>query len=332
MSDPLISVVLPVKNGGKYLSDAIESILTQSFSQLELLLVDDHSTDNAINELKNSDGRLRLLTSPGQGVVAAFNLGLARATGKFVARMDADDISLPQRLETQLSFLQDNPTIGIAGACVEIFSEQPIAGGNIHYQNWLNSLKSPDKIHKQMFIESPIPNPTAMFRREVLTELKGYRDTDWPEDYDLFLRADQAGIQMAKPEQTLFKWREHKQRLTHTDQRYSRLRFQQAKAHYLVNGRLPDSPLLIWGAGPSGRDFYDLLLNEGREACGFIDVHPRRIGGQKRGKPVWSYEHPDQWDEGFILVAVGSRGAKEEISRLLNQLGRYEGEHFVFVA
>jgi glycosyltransferase involved in cell wall biosynthesis len=332
MSDPLISVVLPVKNGGQYLSEAVQSILNQSYGQLELLLVDDHSTDGAISELNIRDDRLRLLTSPGDGVVAAFNHGLARSAGKYIARMDADDISMPQRLETQLDLLQNQPAVGIAGACVEIFSDQPIAGGNIHYQNWLNSLKTPDQIHKQIFIELPIPNPTALFRREVITELKGYRDSSWPEDYDLFLRADQAGIQMAKPEPILFNWREHKQRLTHTDQRYSRARFQAAKAHYLVNGRLPDTPLIIWGAGPSGRDFYDLLLNEGCEASGFIDVHPRRIGGLKRGKPVWSYEHPDQWGEGFILVAVGSRGAKQEISESLSQLGRFEGEHFVFVA
>ena len=171
-----------------------------------------------------------------------------------------------------------------------------------------------------------------MFRRETLLQLGGYRDVEWPEDYDLYLRADQAGIAMGKPEGVLLRWREHEGRLTHTDERYSRLRFQQAKAHFLAQGRLTDSPILILGAGPSGRQMHDLLLSEGRKVAGFIDVHPRRIGGLKRNKPVWGADNPSKWPEGFILVAVGSRGARVEISEFLSSCGLHESRDYLFVA
>jgi glycosyltransferase involved in cell wall biosynthesis len=323
---------LPVKNGGIFLQAAVGSILNQSFPSFELLLVDDHSTDGAIAALNCNDERLRILRSPAEGVVAAFNYGLSQAQGEFIARMDADDIALPIRLECQLAYLRSYPEIGIAGACVEIFSDGELDGGMAHYQQWLNAARTAEQIHQQIFIESPIPNPTAMFRSDLLRKLGAYRDLEWPEDYDLYLRADHAGIRMGKPDDILLKWREHSDRVTHNDARYSRLNFQRAKAHFLVNGRLPDIPLILWGAGPGGRQFYDLLLNEGREVCGFIDVHPRRIGGLKRGKPVWGMEQVDDWRDGFILVAVGSRGARPEIRSFLENTGREEARDFLFVA
>jgi glycosyltransferase involved in cell wall biosynthesis len=327
-----VSVVLPVRNGGAYLADAVDSILNQSLRDLELLLVDDHSTDRAVERLERTDPRLKKMESPANGVVSAFNHGWAASSGRYIARMDADDISLPDRLRAQVNFLDRHPDVQIAGACVEIFSSSGVQEGYRLYQQWLNSVRTPDQVRRQIFIESPIANPTAMFRREALFQLDGYRDVDWPEDYDLFLRADQAGFAMAKPGEILLRWREHDKRLTHTDQRYSRLRFQQAKAHYLARTRLADLPLIILGAGPTGRQMYDLLQAEGREVAGFIDINPRRIGGLKRNKPVWGTQEPEQWPAGMILVAVGSRGAREEISSFLSTCNRQEGKDYLFVA
>ena len=216
---PTVSVILPVRNGGEYLAEAVTSILDQSFDRLELILVNDHSDDKAVTALDRNDQRLRVIDSAGRGVARAFNTGLNHATGKFVARMDADDVARPERLEVQLRVLEEHPGIDICGACVEIFSDQPLAGGNLRYQAWLNECRTPGQIHRELYIESPIPNPTALFRREAIDRLGGYGDPDWPEDYDLFLRADAAGIRMGKPARTLLNWREHDRRLTRTDPR-----------------------------------------------------------------------------------------------------------------
>ncbi len=331
--NPAVSVVMPVRDGGRFLGAAVQSILSQSFSSLELLLVDDHSTDQAISSLAMDDPRLIVLQNEGRGIVSACNTGFARARGMFLARMDADDWSLPARIETQYHYLQEHPEIDVSGTCVEIFSEQALAGGNIRYQSWLNSCRSPAEIQKGMFIESPIPNPTAMFRREALLRLGGYRDPGWPEDYDLFLRADEAGMKMGKPAQILYRWREHEDRLTRTDARYHPGRFQQAKAHYLARYRLPDKgPVIIWGAGPGGRLMHDLLRQESVPVLGFLDVHPRRIGGRKRDLPVWPIDEIGRMTENFILVAVGAAGVRPEIRDFMQLHGRVEGEHYLFVA
>ena len=324
---------MPVRNGGAFLAGAVQSILDQSLQEFELLLVDDHSSDGAVDRLHRHDDRLVVLSHEGAGVSSAFNAGLARARGQFIARMDADDIALRERLEQQVSFLRSHEDIDICGACVEIFSEQKIAGGNERYQAWLNNLRTPQAIRREMFIESPIPNPTAMFRSTALRSLGGFHDPEWPEDYDLYLRADARGIKMGKPPGCLLRWREHPGRLTRTEDRYSQGNFQAAKAHYLANSRLPaGEPVVIWGAGPGGRLMHDLLQGEGTAIKGFLDIHPRRIGGQKRGLPIWPLDKLSALADSFILVAVGTAGVRPEIREFMDRHARIEGEDYLFVA
>lgn len=329
---PLVSVVLPVHNGGVFLSQAVDSILSQTFENLELILIDDHSTDTAIAALDKSDPRLKVYASRGRGVVNAFNTGFAHGLGEFIARMDADDISLPDRFSCQLAYLENNPSVDISGCCVEIFSDTGIQGGLERYQNWLNSVRQPGQVHQQVFIESPLPNPGLMFRRAALKQLGGYRNNEWPEDYDLLLRADAANMQMGKPEPVLLRWREHESRLTHTDPLYKRQNFMQAKSHFLVHHRLKGRQVIIWGAGPTGRLMFDLLTAEGGKVEGFIEVHPRRIGGQKRGLPVWPVDKVDSLGRSMLLVAVGAAGAREEIETYLQEHNKIPGSDYLFVA
>lgn len=336
---PAVSVILPVRNARRWLQEAVDSILSQTFESLELIVVDDHSGDGGIARLRRDDARLRIVENKGRGVSAAFNTGFEQSRGAFVARMDADDIALPIRLETQWRYLRGQQDVDLCGGCVEIFvdsgpgeSARP-AGGTQRYERWLNRCRSPRAIRNALFVESPIPNPTAFFRREALARLGGYRDPDWPEDYDLYLRADRSGMRMGKPDEVLLRWREHDQRLTRTDSRYDRARFQAAKAHHLARGRLAaEGDLVIWGAGPGGRLMHDLLVDEGVKVSGFIDVHPRRIGGSKRGLPVWAVDAVADLEGCYIVVAVGATGARPRIRAFLAEQGRVEGQDYLFVS
>jgi len=330
--NPLVSVVLPVRNGGEFLGPAVGSILSQTHENLELLLIDDHSSDQAIAALDKSDPRLKILDCSGRGLVDACNTGFVHSRGEYVARMDADDISLPERLRCQLDYLDANPVVDISGCCVEIFSDAGIRGGLERYQDWLNSVCEPEQVRNQVFIESPLPNPTLMFRRAALQRLGGYRNNGWPEDYDLLLRADAAGMSMGKPAPVLLRWREHETRLTHTDSLYDRQNFMQAKSHFLACSRLQNRSVIIWGAGPSGRLMYDLLSAEGATLKGFLEVHPRRIGGYKRGLPVWPIDKVKDLGSSMLLVAVGAAGARAEIEAYLHDHNKIAGQDYLFVA
>lgn len=326
---------MPVHNAGGYLRPAVESILGQRYPAFELILVDDHSTDGAVESAAagcGGDRSLKVLRSRGRGVVAAMAAGAAQADGAVIARMDADDIAAPDRLARQVAYLQARPGIGIAGGQVALFSDAGLGGGFRVYQEWINRLCEPADIERELFIESPVPNPTAMFRREVYEALGGYHDPAWPEDYDLFLRAHAAGVRMGKPEGIVLHWRDHDRRLTRRDGRYDNDRFMQAKGHYLARGALRERPAVIWGTGRCGRRFHDILRDNAVTVEGFIDIHPRRVGGVKRGLPVWPAEAAADVEGALIVGAVRARGAREEIRKWLLAMNKTEGPDFLFVA
>ena len=124
---PAVSVVMPVYNGEKYVAEAIESILAQTFTDFEFIIVDDGSRDRSpeiISDYERRDDRIRFLAfEQNKGRAAAKNLGIEAATGQYIAGMDSDDVSLPQRLEKQVDFLRANPDIGVVGACAPLTDE-----------------------------------------------------------------------------------------------------------------------------------------------------------------------------------------------------------------
>lgn len=328
---PLISVLLPTRDGNALLLEAVDSILNQTLTGLELIVIDDGGNGEVFAALPN-DPRLRLLANPEPGLVGALNAGAAAARAPLLARMDGDDIALPERLRRQTELLLTRPRLGIVGAQVEVFAEQPLGVGYRVYQDWINGLLTPARIARDIFIESPIPHPSAVLRREVFERLGGYRDRGWPEDYDLWLRAYAAGVAMAKPEGILLRWRDRPGRTSRIDPRYRLERFARAKAHFLTRTLLADRPAVIWGAAPTGALLYDCLAAEGGEVRAFIDIDRKKIGGRKRGRPVLGPEAATRLDGELILVAVGARGARGQIRAALEVQGLREGVDFCVTA
>jgi glycosyltransferase involved in cell wall biosynthesis len=167
---------MPVRDAGEHLCVAVRSILAQSYADYELLIIDDHSRDGAISGLAPNP-RIRVCDSRERGIVSALNSGLRLARGTLIARMDADDIAEPARLGAQLACLDRHRDVGLCGTGVEIFREQgPLRDGFRRYQNWLNALRTPADIEREIFVENPIPHPSLMARRDLLQRLDGYRD------------------------------------------------------------------------------------------------------------------------------------------------------------
>lgn len=335
MSDavtPLISIFLPVKNGGEYLAAAVQSLLSQTYTNIEIIIVDDHSEDGAVAALP-ADPRIQIHPNEEQGITAAMQVAQCFAKGDYWARMDADDIALPGRLEKQLAYLQQNPAIGLCGAEVEIFTEQGApSGGYARYQDWINSLHTPQEIADNIYIESPIPNPTVMFRREVYEQLGGFHNPIWHEDYDLYLRAHHAGIQMGKPEGVLLRWRDHAARSTRNQSRYLHENLVACKAHYLAKHVLRERPAIICGTGPVGCALHDALLAEGVVVEAFMDIADKRIGQQKRGKPVRGYSQLAANNTALYLGALGSNKTRELLRQTFVDGGLQQGRDYLFCA
>jgi glycosyltransferase involved in cell wall biosynthesis len=185
MGHPQVSVVLPVWNGERYLKQTIESILAQRFSDFELIIVDDGSTDGTPHVIKSfdSDPRIRCYRQPNMGLVAALNKGLELSRGEFIARIDADDFSMPERLALQTETLVKDPSVAVVGSAIRIVDE------NGHL---LRDVTYPASANTRMANECALAHAAVMFRKDVIMRLGGYREAfRHAEDYDLWLRVSE---------------------------------------------------------------------------------------------------------------------------------------------
>jgi len=329
-----VSVLLPCYNAESTIEEALSSLADQSYRDFEVLCVDDGSTDKTPSILENwsqRDSRFVLVKKNHRGVIQAANTGLALCRAPIIVRMDADDRCHPDRIKLQREYLLDNPAVAVVGSLVNGFPKELVGEGFKLYYNWLNSLVTHEDISREIFIESPLANPSTTFRKSWVDRVGGYQDHGWPEDYDLWLRLYLAGAQFAKIPQVLLEWREHPERLTHQDSRYSVENFLRAKAHYLAKGpaRGRDA-VFIWGAGMTGRRISKHLSREGLPLTAFIDVDPKKIGSTRRGKPIISRDDlPALWKQyqnPILLAAVRARKARPLIRENLKKLNLVEGQ------
>ena len=338
MTTPLISVLLPVRDAGAYFDECMASLGRQTLEDFEVVAVDDGSTDGsevALDEWAARDPRVRVVHREQEGLVATLNAGLELCRAPFVARMDADDISHPRRFELQIAEMEVLPWVGVVSCLVRHFPWHGVGEGYRIYEGWLNSLSTPEAIGRERFVESPVAHPSVLVRREAYDLVGGYHDTEWAEDYDLWLRLLEARVSVSKVDRYLYFWREHTERLTRVDGRYSVENFLRCKAKYLLSGPLAGCRrVVVWGAGQTGRRLSKHLLRGGAPIEAFVDIDPEKIGGTLRERPIID---PDDLSmlmgsETIILAAVGSRGARELIRGRLNAIGLREGREYWCVA
>lgn len=202
-----ISVIMSVYNGMPFLKEAVASILKQTYRNFEFIIVDDGSRDkswNYLNMLK--DNRIKLIKNKKNlGLAASLNKALKLARGDYIARMDADDVSLPQRLETQLKFLEKNCNIDICGSYVSVIDE----GGKVIGQ--IKKPRSDKQIKKELFWLTPLLHPTWFAKKEVFKILNGYDEKwDYVEDFEFLTRAKD--YKMANIPKYLLLFRSQKER------------------------------------------------------------------------------------------------------------------------
>lgn len=199
---PRVTVLMPVYNAAPFLAEAIRSILFQTFTDFEFLIIDDGSTDESVAIIEAcQDSRIRLVSNGSNlGLVASLNRGLDLARGEYIARMDADDISLPERLERQVHFMDDHPKVGVCGCWVRFFPEEP---GNI----WRLPERF-DDIHCWQFHTVGVAHPSVMLRRRLFVELGLRYDPSYRhiEDFELWDRA-MRHMQFANLPEVLVKYR-----------------------------------------------------------------------------------------------------------------------------
>lgn len=342
MSPPSVSVVMPARNAEKTIAASVASLQAQDLGDFEIVLVDHASDDGTgaiMAQLAREDERIRVHRWDGT-FVGAVNLAWQAATGDLIARMDADDLAHPARLRLQRDFLETHPDLAGCGALVRIRKRLengefvPADGGYQRYERWINGVVSPEAIGAERFVDSPLPNPTMMLRREVLADAGGYADPEWAEDYDLWLRLLGQGQRLGKVSEVLLDWLDGPTRATRSQDRYSLARFQDAKAHYLsLDPLVREKGVVLCGAGPTGKDFAKRLRRHEVVIHAFLEVNERQIGQRIAGLPVLPSDRAAEFTGlAVMLSAAGREPARETIRLLITNAGFVEGRDFFCVA
>jgi len=241
MNSPLISIIMPVYNTAPFLKEAIESMLTQTETDFELILINDASTDNSSEVIAQfNDPRIRTINNEKNlGLAVTLNKAIRVSTGKYIARMDGDDISLPNRFEEQLKIIKsaDRRTV-VCSTCLLIDEHGNKIG------KWKDDSKysSPKEIRKQLPNNNCIVHPSVMVRRDLLSEFFYDPEQHESEDYDLWLRMASDDVQFLKITQPLVLHRIRKQSFTRQRQQNVFFKLFRVKIvflfHEIIKGRI----------------------------------------------------------------------------------------------
>lgn len=338
---PRVSVLLPVRDGEATLEEALASVAAQTFDDLQIVVVNDGSRDGTGRILERwaaREQRLTVLGTAGVGIAEALTLGLRACMAPLVARMDADDVSDPRRIELQVAALRAERDVALVGTHVTIagLDGEPPGGGMARHAEWLAGIVTPDDVRRELYVECPILHPTFCFRREHVEAIGGYRAGPFPEDYDLVLRLAETGCALANVAAPLVTWRDSARRASRCLPAYARPAFFRLKAAHLARFRLARRPAIVWGAGKVGRFFARELLRAGAAVTGFVDIDPAKWGRAVRERPVLA---PAELGRALaanpaplVVGAVGTLGARALIRDALRALGLGEPGDFVMVA
>ncbi len=299
-----------------------------------MIVVDDQSTDATASILQHyarQDTRVRHLTNPRQGLVSAINLAVRHCRGTYIARMDGDDRSYPNRLTAQLQAARENRW-DIVGGLVRIVDRQGIPVPSYQrYEKWINRHRTNASIRAYRFVESPLANPTTCSHRRVYDS--EILDGPFPEDYDFWLTAISRGFRCGKVSEVVLDWMDSPTRTTRNHPRYSPEAFDHCRRKHLLSGPLKGKPTVdLWGVGLTGKPWLRWLQQEGFAIRQLIDVSPKKVGQSIHGVRVVSPEQLLPPDDTPLLVAVGAASAREEIEAFLRQRHYRIGEQVWFVA
>lgn len=336
---PEITALMSAYNSEEFIAEAIESILAQTYSDFELIIVNDGSTDKTREIIEGfKDERIKLFNlKKNRGVGPALNYGLSKVQSKYVVKVDADDISVPTRFEEQKKFLEDNPEISIVGSFIEFFPHNEKVANSTRYQSYktlfekeINNLTKWEEIREKMYWFCAITHPSFMGKTEVI-KLVGYEDFPMGTDYNLFYKLNKLGYKMVNLPKVLVKMRVSESSITARNlERFyveSVFRIKKDEIEYLL---AHSEELYVWGAGYMGQKALQALVKNGngRKVKGFIDSDSAKHNKIINGWKVFSPEVA-KYGMGRVSVIVASQLGKFEIAERLEEYGYEHLENYL---
>jgi len=321
---PAVSVLVPVHDAAPWLAASLASLWRQSFTDFEVVAVDDGSTDGSGDLLERAarrEPRLRVLHTPHHGLPRAIAAAHRHARAPLLARHDADDLSHRERLALQVAWLRAHPRVALLGTRLRLFPAAAVKPGMTRWAAWHNALLEHDGMAREVLVDSPLAHGTALLRRHWVERVGGWTDRGWPEDLDLWIRLLEAGARFAKLPQVLYGWRQHPASATWRDPAFSRERVLALKRDALGRGLLRGRhEVTLVGVGASLCNWSAALGAQG------LRVHALERGRPGPPGPAGGGPRPP------IVLVFGAPSARQRWRDALAAGGLEEGRDFVFVA
>ncbi len=333
MQNNLVSILTPFKNTEAYLADCITSILQQTYSHWELIIIDDASTDASyelVNAFAEKDPRIKLFKNTGNGIIDALRLALKHSKGQFITRMDSDDVMLPNKLAVLVHNLKTFGEKHVAIGLVSYFSADGVGEGYKSYETWLNNLTKSGRNYDEIYKECVIPSPCWMVYKNDLMACDAFNQNLYPEDYDLTFRFYKHRYTCIPCDKVLHKWRDYSTRTSRTHVHYAQNHFTALKLHhFLAIDYKPEKTLTIWGAGTKGKIMANILI-EKNIPFEWICDNPKKIGKAIYGKTLMEFQALSKLKNTQSIITVANKTAQKEIRQYLESLNLEPIKDYVF--
>ncbi|MBT8244223.1 MAG: glycosyltransferase family 2 protein [Winogradskyella sp.] len=333
MAQALVSILTPFKNVSNYVEDCLDSILKQSYTNWELIIINDHSTDNSneiVEKYAEKDSRLKLFKNTGNGIIEALRYAFLNSSGSYITRMDSDDIMTENKLEVMVNQLEEYGKKHVALGLVKYFSDTGISNGYAKYETWLNKLTKTGKNYTEIYKECVIASPCWMLHREDLVACDAFNPNRYPEDYDLTFRFYEYGYKCIPNDHLLHYWRDYSTRTSRTHEHYAQNYFLDIKLHYFLKLDYNSSrPLTIWGAGFKGKTIAKKLV-ENKIDFHWICDNKNKIGKDIYGVKLKPFEALKTIERPQTIVTVANEEQQRQIINYFDALDMKQVRDYFF--
>lgn len=334
MEKPLVSIIMAAKDTAPYLRECIDSIVAQTYSNWELIAVNDHSSDatpDILEAYAKRDQRIKVVHSKRNLLIPALKEGYAEATGELINRMDSDDRMPQDKIEVLvLEWLKVGKGHIIAGGTEHFVDEGEVGGGFLRYEQWLNRIAREQLHWQEIYRECVIPSHCWIIHRDDFDAADGFNPEVYPEDYDLCFRFYRKQLRVIGIDKVLHHWRDRSERISRTWDEYQDNRYYTMKLRYFFElDRDHGRPLVLWGAGRNGKDLAKLMLAQD-QAFHWVCDNPKKIGLDVYDIRMHGVNSILDLESPQIVVAVASPEGQDEILSWFDQADKRPGADYWF--
>ena len=333
-SNPLVSIIMAAKDTAPYLRECLDSVLAQSYSNWELIAVNDHSSDETpaiLAEYAAKDARIIYADGEGFKLIPTLQTAYTLASGVLINRMDSDDKMPNYKIEVLVAeWLKYGKGNVIAGGTKHFVDEGEVGGGFLRYEKWLNNVAKHNLHYEEIYRECVIPSHCWIIHRDDFDAIDAFNPMIYPEDYDLCFRMYAHKLNIVGIDVILHHWRDRSNRISRTWEEYKDNRYYNLKVNnFNAIDKDTSRELVIWGAGKNGKDLVK-LFQESQTKLNWVCDNDRKLGKDIYGIIMQSSGHILELDNPQIIIAVSSPTDKLEIKAQLKLWGKQPRKDYWF--